>query len=131
MSQPKRPLSPHLQIYRWQLHMALSALHRLTGLFLGLGLLLLAWWAAAIASGAEAYASFQAFVTHPLGRLAVFAFSYSLVFHALNGVRHLVWDAGRGFSLEATRRSGQIVAVLSILLTLIVWVFAYMQAGKL
>ncbi|HXV74036.1 MAG TPA: succinate dehydrogenase, cytochrome b556 subunit [Sphingomonadales bacterium] len=131
MSPAKRPLSPHLQIYRWQLHMALSILHRLTGLFLGLGLVLLAWWAAALAAGPEAYGAFQILAAHPLGRLILFAVSYSLVFHALNGVRHLVWDAGAGFSLSATRRSGQIVAVLSILLTLLLWVFAYFQAGKM
>jgi len=111
--------------------MALSILHRLTGLFLGLGLILLAWWASALSAGAEAYASVQAFVANPLGRLAVFVFSYSLIFHALNGARHLVWDLGEGFSLSATRRSGQIVAALSILLTLLAWGFAYMQAGKL
>lgn len=131
MANPKRPLSPHLQIYRWQLHMVLSIAHRLTGLFLGLGLLGLTWWASAVAAGAPSYATFLAFVVHPLGRLAVFAISYSLIFHALNGVRHLAWDLGLGFSLQATRRSGQIVVVLSLVLTLAVWAFAYIQAGKL
>lgn len=127
----KRPISPHLQIYRWQLHMLLSILHRLTGLFLALGLVLLTWWSVAMASGEEAYKLFQDCVGHPLGVIVVVFVSYSLIFHAINGIRHLVWDWGEGLSPAAARRSGQIAVVLSTALTILLWIVVGMQLGKL
>ena len=131
MPNTKRPLSPHLQVYRWELHMVLSILHRASGLVMGLGLLLLAWWAWALASGEEAYETFQAYAFHPLGRLVLFGFTYALAFHALNGVRHLFWDIGQGFGLKEVRRSGFLVVFLSIVLTIAIWVLAYYQGGRL
>ena len=131
MPNSSRPLSPHLQVYRWKLHMALSILHRATGVALGLGTLLLTWWVFALAQGGEAYKTFQDFIFHPVGRLVLFGFTFALMFHALNGVRHLFWDTGRGFEPADVKRSGVLVVILSLALTVAVWVFAYMQMGKM
>lgn len=131
MSKKSRPLSPHLQVYSWKLHMVLSILHRATGMALGIGTLLLTWWVFAISGGKETYHDFQAFIIHPVGRLILFGFTFALIFHALNGLRHLFWDAGKGFELFEVKRSGMIVVALSLILTIAAWVFAYMQAGKM
>ncbi|MCH7807346.1 MAG: succinate dehydrogenase, cytochrome b556 subunit [Proteobacteria bacterium] len=131
MPNKKRPLSPHLQVYRLGFQMVLSGLHRIAGMALGLGTLIMVWWAMALASGAEAYAVFEGVMVHPLGRLVLFGFTFSLIYHGLNGIRHLVWDTGRGFEKEAVKASGLLVVALTVLLTVAVWVFAYMQAGKI
>ncbi len=126
-----RPLSPHLQVYRWGLHMALSILHRVTGSALGLGTLVLAWWLMAIAAGPAYYGQFQDFILHPFGRLVLFGFSYALIFHLLNGIRHLYWDMGLGLEVKSVQRSGQGVVALSLVLTVAVWVGGYYAAGRL
>ncbi len=130
-SPASRPLSPHLQVYRWGLHMALSIIHRITGAALGLGTLLLAWWLMAIAAGPQQYATFRLVAAHPFGRLVLFGFTFALVYHFLNGLRHLVWDTGRGLGIENVRSSGIAVLVLSTVLTLAVWVGGYYMAGGL
>ena len=117
-----RPLSPHLQIYRWQITSFLSILHRFTGLALSLGTLLLVWWLAALASGPDAFATAQAFVGSWLGRLLLLGWSFSLFFHLANGIRHLFWDAGYGFEIKTTTASGWAVVVASVALTVIAWV---------
>ena len=117
-----RPLSPHLQIYRWQITSVLSILHRFTGLALSLGTLLLVWWLAALASGPDAFATAQAFVGSWLGRLLLLGWSFSLFFHLANGIRHLFWDAGYGFEIKTTTASGWAVVVASVALTVIAWV---------
>lgn len=117
-----RPLSPHLQIYRWQITSVLSILHRLTGLALSLGTLLLVWWLVALASGPDAFATAQAFVGSWLGRLLLLGWSFSLFFHLANGIRHLFWDAGYGFEIKTTTASGWAVVVASVALTVIAWV---------
>lgn len=129
MAHPNRPLSPHLQVYKWGLHMALSILHRATGVALGAGTLLLAWWLIAAASGPEAYAQVQVCMTSWLGRLVMFGFTWALMLHLCNGVRHLVWDAGRGFELPTVRLSNQLVLWGSVALTLLVWVIGYGLIG--
>ena len=131
MSKPQRPLSPHLQVYRLKLHMVMSGLHRITGLSLGVGAFVLAWWATALATSEEYYEFFVSLMVHPIGRLVLFGFSFALIFHALNGIRHLLWDTGRGFEKEQVKTSGIIVIILTIILTLAVWVLAYLQAGKI
>lgn len=125
----ERPVSPHLQVYRWKLHMTLSILHRATGVVLGLGALIVAWWLVAIASGPAAYAGFRAAMGHPLGQVILFGFTYALMLHLLNGIRHLFWDAGIGFKLENVRKSGLAVVILSILLALGIWAAGYWLAG--
>lgn len=129
MSARNRPLSPHLQIYRFELHMAMSIFHRATGAAMGVGLLLMVWALVALASGPEAFDQFVICMASPLGRVVLFGFTLALVYHALNGVRHLNWDAGHGLSKEASRRSGQVVIVLALALSAAVFYFGYVSAG--
>lgn len=125
MAKPNRPLSPHLQVYSWGLHMVLSILHRASGVALGVGTLLLAWWLISLAMGPESFAEAQACLSSWFGRLVMFGFTAALMLHLCNGIRHLVWDAGRGFDLDVTRRSNMYVLIGAIVLTLVVWIAAY------
>ena len=125
----ERPLSPHLQVYRWTLTMALSIVHRATGVALYFGTLLLAWWLLAVASGPGGYAILQSFITSWFGRLIVFGYTWALIHHLLSGVRHLVWDLGYGF--KPTEREWLTWAALigGISLTILIWVLAYATGG--
>jgi succinate dehydrogenase / fumarate reductase cytochrome b subunit len=120
-----RPLSPHLQIYRWQLPMTLSISHRITGIGLAVGTLVLAWWVIAAATGPDAFATAQSFLGSALGRLLLFGWTVAFYFHALNGVRHLLWDTVHAIELPAVYRGGWAVLVLTLVLTLVTWLFAY------
>jgi len=111
-----RPLSPHLTHYRWYSTMATSIVHRITGVGLSLGTLLLAWWLVAVASGPEAYQSFMAVARNPLGQFVLFGYAWALSFHLLNGIRHLAWDIGYGFTPAKANRNSWIVIVLSVVL---------------
>lgn len=117
----QRPLSPHLQIYRPQITSVLSISHRLTGLALGFGTLLLVWWLVALASGPEAFATVQGFVGSWLGRLLMLGWTFALFFHLANGIRHLFWDAGYGFDLKTTTASGWSAVAAAVVLTLLAW----------
>jgi succinate dehydrogenase / fumarate reductase cytochrome b subunit len=116
-----RPLSPHLTIYRWPMTMVVSILHRVTGMALSLGLILLVAWAAAIADGAEAYGRLAGLLQSGLGRLLLAALSFAFFFHFANGVRHLFWDAGFGFEIPQANASGWAVIVSTVVLTLGYW----------
>lgn len=131
MATGNRPLSPHLQVYRWQITSVLSILHRLTGVALVFGALLLAYWLTAAAYGPEAFARAQAFMGSWFGRLILFGMTFALFYHLANGVRHLAWDAGWGFELTTVRRTGIAVVVLAFVLTVLAWIAAYATAGKL
>ncbi len=121
MANDSRPLSPHLQIYRWQITMTLSILHRVTGFGLGLGALLVTWWLMAAAQGEERFNTFQAFAHSPIGKLMIFGWVWSFVFHFLNGIRHLVWDTGRGFTIKQAANSAWFVLILSVVGALVIW----------
>ncbi|MCA0199763.1 MAG: succinate dehydrogenase, cytochrome b556 subunit [Proteobacteria bacterium] len=121
-----RPLSPHLQIYRLPLAAWLSISHRATGIGLTAGTLLLTWWLAAAAYGPDAYGVFSDFISSPFGLLILFGFSFALFFHLCNGIRHLLWDAGKNFSIEATKRSNAFVIAGTVVLTAIAWLIAYL-----
>ena len=129
MSKSDRPLSPHLQVYRFQWTMALSILHRITGVALAVGTLLLVWWLVAAASGPEAFATVQGFISSILGRLLLFGWTLALFYHLCNGIRHLFWDAGYGFELDVAYRSGLAVLGASVALTLISWILGYSFAA--
>jgi succinate dehydrogenase / fumarate reductase cytochrome b subunit len=129
MATRERPLSPHLQVYRWQITMVMSILHRATGVILTVGAFALAWWLLAVAAGGDAYARAAACVASPLGRLALFGFSLALVYHLLNGIRHLLWDIGWGYEIPEVYRSGYIVGVLTVLLTALIWFVALGSGG--
>jgi succinate dehydrogenase / fumarate reductase cytochrome b subunit len=112
-----RPVSPHLQIYRWQITMWLSSLHRITGLLLSLGAVVLAVWLIALATGSEAYANLQAILSGGWFRVLLVGWTLCFFYHLCNGVRHLVWDLGRGFDPAQIRTSGWTVVVVTLLAT--------------
>lgn len=121
-----RPLSPFMigPYYRPQLTSMLSITHRLTGISLALGTIFVAIWVTAAASGAEAYAVFSSYAHSIIGYLLLVAYSWALLYHLCNGIRHLFWDTGRGFELKAAYASGKAVIAASVLLTILVWVAA-------
>jgi succinate dehydrogenase / fumarate reductase cytochrome b subunit len=125
----QRPLSPHLQIYRWPLPMAMSILHRITGGALYVGTLLMAWWLIAASSGPGAYGRIAAFISSPIGRFVLFGYTWALIHHMLGGIRHLIWDTGRGFS--PTEREWLSLATVagSVVLTLLIWIVGYLYIG--
>jgi succinate dehydrogenase / fumarate reductase cytochrome b subunit len=124
-----RPLSPHLQIYRWQLTSVLSILHRASGIALSGGAVFLVWWLAAAASGPEAYGAFASTVGSILGRLFLLGWTLAFFYHLANGVRHLWWDTGRGLDLPSVYRSGWGVVAFTGAATLLAWIVAYWVRG--
>ena len=126
-----RPLSPHLQVYRWQWTMALSILHRITGVALAVGTLLLVWWLTAAAYSEAAHADAQGFLGSILGRLLLLGWTFALYFHLCNGIRHLVWDSGRGLELGPAYRSALLVLAAAAALTVATWVIGYAMLGRL
>ena len=121
MARADRPLSPHLQIFRWYFTMALSIAHRVTGVGLALGLVLLTWWLVALAHGPDAFATVHGIVDSWFGGLVLFLYTIVLFYHMGNGIRHLVWDFGYGFDPEVARASGAAVLVFAAAMTLVVW----------
>jgi len=117
-----RPLSPHLGVYKFQYTMALSILHRMTGMAATVGFLVFTWWLMALATGHDAYDRAMRLLDNPVAKLLLVGFTFSFVYHFCNGIRHLVWDTGRGLERAQARRSGYLVVVASLLLTaLVVW----------
>jgi succinate dehydrogenase / fumarate reductase cytochrome b subunit len=125
----ERPLSPHLQIYRPQLTSVLSISHRLSGLLLFAGALLLVYWLMALAAGDEAFARAQSALGSGLGRLILLPLTFALFYHLCNGIRHLLWDAVLGLELRTVYRSGYLVLAASTTLTLGLWAYAYLVRG--
>ncbi len=121
MSKAGRPLSPHLTIYRWPITMTLSILHRLTGVALSGGLVILTIWLLTLSYGATAYEPVAALLGTLFGKLLLVAFSYAFFFHFCNGIRHLFWDVGKGFEMRQVLASAWSVVVASLVLTLIFW----------
>lgn len=123
-----RPLSPHLQVYRWQIGNTLSILHRLTGVALALGLVALACWLMALAGGADSYESVMRLYGSPVGLAAMFGWTFSFMYHLLNGIRHLFWDAGYGFERNQRHATGWIAVIGALALTLGVCLLAWRGA---
>jgi succinate dehydrogenase / fumarate reductase cytochrome b subunit len=124
MNNHDRPLSPHLSIYRWPVTMATSILHRATGIGLAAGFIVLVGWLFDAASGPDVYAKFIAAMDTTVGRLLLIGWSYAFFYHLSNGIRHLVWDTGRGLEKGQATRSAWAVIVVSILLTAAFWAVA-------
>lgn len=117
-----RPLSPHIQIYRWRLTLAMSIAHRATGIALYFGTILLAWWLLAAASGPVYFDFVSGLAGSWLGLIVLFGYSWALIHHALGGVRHFIWDTGRGMGKPARDRLALANLVGSIGLTVLLWI---------
>jgi len=125
MGTPQRPLSPHLGIYRWQLTMALSIFHRMSGVFLSFGAIVMVIVLAAIASGSSQFQTIQSWLAHPIGLLILVGWTFALFLHLFNGVRHLIWDAGVLLEKNIANRSGLFVIAFAVLATAATWALAW------
>ena len=121
MATKARPLSPHLQVYRPQITSVLSISHRITGIALAVGTILLVYWLGAAAAGPEAYATAQGFIGSWFGLLLLAGWSFCLFYHLANGIRHLFWDPGKGFEIETMELTGKIVVAAAVILTVLAW----------
>jgi succinate dehydrogenase / fumarate reductase, cytochrome b subunit len=124
-----RPLSPHLQVYRWPLTMTMSILHRVTGGALYVGTLLLAWWLVAAATGPAALSTVQWVLGTPIGLLVLFGYSWALMHHMFGGIRHFVWDLGYGFRDTERNWLAAATLVASVAATFLLWVIGYWVLG--
>src|SRR5437762_3221535 len=127
MPSDPRPLSPHLQVYRWQLPMTLSILHRATGVALSVGTILLVWWLGAASDGPEPFAGVQRFLGSGIGLVLLFGWTVSLFYHLCNGIRHLVWDTGRALDLPSVYAGGWAVLAGTAVLTIVAWAVGVSQ----
>ena len=116
-------------LYRLQITSVMSLMHRVTGIVASIGAFGLAWWLLAVAQGGETYAAAAACLASPLGMLALAAVSFALVYHLLNGIRHLAWDAGHGYEIPKAYASGYAVMVLSVVFTAVLWYFGLTAGG--
>jgi len=118
----QRPTSPHIGVYNFSYTMSLSILHRITGVAASVGFFMFAWWLMALASGPAAYATAMQALSSPIAKLLLGGFTFSFIYHFCNGIRHLVWDTGRGLERTQARRSGLFVIIAALLLTgLVLW----------
>jgi len=125
----ERPLSPHLQVWRWHVTMLTSILHRASGVALYAGALILAGWALALASGPDAYGMYQGLLGSILGRIVLFGLTLATTYHLANGIRHLVWDTGRGLDIKVADASGVLVLVFTVAASVALWLFIWMAGG--
>jgi succinate dehydrogenase / fumarate reductase cytochrome b subunit len=122
-----RPLSPHLQVWRWHATMASSIFHRASGSINYIGAILVTIWLVLLAAGPDAYAVFENLMAGPVGllvKLALFGFTLSLTYHLFNGIRHLVWDLGKGFDPKGSNQRSMIIIVAAIVVTVVIWILA-------
>jgi succinate dehydrogenase / fumarate reductase cytochrome b subunit len=125
----QRPLSPHLQVWRWHITMATSIAHRATGVALYVGGLIAAAWAISLAQGPETYAGFKHLLGSPLGKLVMFGLTLSYFYHLANGIRHLVWDLGRGLDVKTANATSIVVFAFTVAATAAVWAIAAMTGA--
>ncbi len=124
-----RPLSPHLQIYRPMLTMMMSIAHRITGMGLYFGTLILAWWLIAAASGPNAYSNIEGFMGSLTGRLVLFGYTWTLIHHMLGGIRHFIWDTGHGFGPQEREWLARATLAGSVGLTIVLWAVGSLVVG--
>ena len=124
MNDSNNPLSPHLQIYRWHISSLLSITHRISGVVNFIALILIFFWLIALSLGENNYESFLLMINSFFGKFILIGFTWSMSFHVLSGIRHLVWDMGYGFEIKTANFSGIVVIISSLLLTIIFWLFA-------
>ncbi len=121
----RRPLSPHLQVYKPQITSALSIFHRITGSALAVGTLLLVWWLVAAATSDAAYATASGFIGSWFGMLLLFGWTVALWYHFCAGIRHLFWDFGYGFELPTVHATGKLVVAATAVLTVLTWIVIF------
>ena len=124
MNDSKNPLSPHLQIYRWHISSLLSITHRISGVINLMALILIFFWLVLLSLGESNYELFLISINSFLGKFILIGFTWSMIFHLLSGIRHLVWDLGYGFEIKTANISGVIVIIFSLVMTIIFWLFA-------
>ena len=124
MNDSKNPLSPHIQIYRWHISSLLSITHRISGVVNLLALILIFFWLVTLSLGPSNYESFLLIINSFIGKFILIGFTWSMSFHLLSGIRHLVWDLGYGYEIKTANISGIIVIISSLILTIIFWLFA-------
>jgi len=122
MTMRERPLSPHLQVYKVELPMMLSGLHRITGIALAVGSILLVAWIESAVYSADAFAALSRFLGSFFGQLMLFGWTFSLIYHAASGVRHLIWDTARLLDVAQILSSSKILLAITIVLTLLAWI---------
>lgn len=127
--QDQRPLSPHVGIYRWQITNTLSILHRISGFGLALGLIPLGLWLWAVAYDAELFTCLTDAFAAPLGKLMLMGWTLAFFYHLGNGLRHLNWDIGNGFSLDEVLASGRVVIAFAIGATVLTWALILQKVG--
>ena len=120
-----RPLSPHLQIYKPMLTMVMSIFHRLTGFALYFGTILMAWWLIAAASGPDYFAFVDGVFSSFIGRIILFGYTWALVHHMLGGIRHFIWDMGKGFSDSSRENLARLTIGGSVVITFVLWAIGY------
>jgi len=125
----ERPLSPFVSVWRWHITMAASIAHRVTGVALYVAALIAAAWAISLASGPDAYAAFKAVMASPIGLVVMFGLTVSFFYHLANGVRHLVWDTGRGFDIKTANASAVLVIAFALAASIAIWVIAAMTGA--
>lgn len=126
---PERPTSPHLTVWRWHATMLSSILHRASGCALYVGALILGGWAIALAMGPESYAEYMAVLAGPLGKLVLLGLTAAIFYHTANGVRHLVWDAGKAFDPKFSDLTAVVVIAFTVAATAAVWIIAAMSGS--
>ena len=124
MNDSKNPLSPHLQIYRWHVSSLLSITHRISGIINLLALILIFFWLLFLSLGKNNYELFLLTINSFFGKFVLIGFTWSMSFHILSGIRHLIWDLGYGFEIKTANISGIIVIIFSLVLTIIFWLLA-------
>jgi succinate dehydrogenase / fumarate reductase, cytochrome b subunit len=129
MADTQRPLSPHLQIYKWQVQMVTSILHRATGIAMAAGILMIVWGALSLAAGEDAFNQFKICMGSPLGIILLVGWSWSFFYHLCNGIRHLIQDGGAGYGIPQFVRSSWMSVIGSIVLTLLAWAYVLTAGG--
>jgi len=129
MADTQRPLSPHMGIYKWQVQMVTSILHRATGIALSVGTLLVLWGVFSLATGEDSYNQFKTCIGSPIGLVLMFGWTWSLFYHLCNGIRHLLQDGGMGYAIPQFVRSSWLSIIVSIVLTVLVWAYVLTSGG--
>jgi succinate dehydrogenase / fumarate reductase cytochrome b subunit len=129
MADTRRPLSPHMQVYRWQVQMVTSILHRATGIALAFGSLLVICGLLNLAAGEDSFNHFKSMIGSPLGMVLLIGWTWALFYHLCNGIRHLIQDAGAGYAITQFVRSSWLSVIASVVLTLLVWAYVLTAGG--